>query len=253
MIVLLSPAKTLNTEPSSVERYSQPQFIKESETLVTILKEKSAADLKKLMKISDKIADLNVVRYKSFSTPFELDNAKQAIFAFRGDVYTGLHADSFDNDDLEFAQQHIRILSGLYGILKPLDLMQPYRLEMGTKLANSVGKNLYEFWDEKITKEINSELKKSKSKLIVNLASNEYFHSVKLNLLEGDLLNVNFKELRDGKYKIISFSAKKARGMMSHYIVKNRIETAETLKGFDIDNYVYNEELSDEKNYIFTR
>jgi len=178
MLALISPAKTLDFSPSPIQKYTTSPFTKESKELVNILKKKSAEDLKQLMGVSDKIAELNVERFQSFKTPFNSDNAKQAVLAFRGDVYTGLDADSFDEADLAFAQEHLRILSGLYGILKPLDLMQPYRLEMGTKLANKQGKNLYEFWHEKITDRLNEDLEASDSKVIVNLASKEYFKSV---------------------------------------------------------------------------
>jgi len=253
MLLLISPAKTLDFSPSSIKEYTNTSFTKDSKELVKVLKEKSAEDLKQLMKVSDKIAELNVERFQSFKTPFDLDNAKQAVLAFRGDVYTGLDADSFDEADLEFAQAHLRILSGLYGILKPLDLMQPYRLEMGTKLQNARGKNLYEFWHEKITRRLNEDLQATGSEYVINLASKEYFKSVKPKLLNGELINVNFKEDKNGTYKIVAFFAKKARGMMCHYIIKNKITKPEHLKGFDYDNYVFNEDLSTEKELIFTR
>ncbi len=253
MLLLISPAKTLDFSPSSIKEYTNASFTKDSKELVKVLKEKSTDDLKQLMGVSDKIAELNVARFQSFKTPFDLENAKQAVLAFRGDVYTGLDADSFDEADLEFAQEHLRILSGLYGILKPLDLMQPYRLEMGTKLQNSRGKNLYEFWHEKITRRLNKDLKETGSEYIINLASKEYFKSVKPKLLKGELINVNFKEDKNGTYKIVAFFAKKARGMMCHYIIKNKITKPEHLKGFDYDNYVFNEDLSTEKELIFTR
>lgn len=253
MLLLISPAKTLDFSPSPIAEYTASPFLKESKELVGILKEKSADDLKKLMKVSDKIAELNVGRFRSFKAPFNLKNAKQAVLAFRGDVYTGLDADSFDESDIEFAQKHLRILSGLYGMLKPLDLMQPYRLEMGTKLQNKQGKNLYEFWADKITHRINEDLKESDNEYIINLASKEYFKSVKPKLLNGKIIDVNFKEDKNGTYKIVAFFAKKARGMMCHYAIKNKLTDPEHLKGFDYDNYVYNEDLSSEKELIFTR
>lgn len=253
MLLLISPAKTLDFSPSPIKKYTDTSFTEDSTKLVEVLKKKSADDLKQLMGVSDKIAELNVGRFQSFKTPFDLDNAKQAVLAFRGDVYMGLDADSFDEVDLEFAQQHLRILSGLYGILKPLDLMQPYRLEMGTKLQNKRGKNLYEFWYEKITNRLNEDLKAAGGEYIINLASKEYFKSVKPKLLNGQLINVNFKEDKNGTYKIVAFFAKKARGMMCHYIIKNKITDPEHLKGFDYDNYVFNEDLSTEKELIFTR
>jgi len=251
MILLISPAKTLDFDPTEQKKHTIPAFLKESNALVKVLKKKSVEDIKTLMKVSDKIADLNVVRYKNFKTPFTLDNAKQAIYAFRGDVYTGMNADDFNQKDLDFAQKHLRILSGLYGVLKPLDLMQAYRLEMGTKLSNGFGKNLYEFWDTKITDQINTDA--GKKMPIINLASKEYFSSIKANQLNNPLYTANFKENRDGKWKIIAFSAKKARGMMCHYVIKNKLTKPEQLKGFDYDNYIFNEDLSDEKNFIFTR
>ena len=235
MLLLISPAKTLDFEPMGLKQKTKPRFLKESQVLVDVLKKKSVDDIKKLMKVSDKIATLNVDRYQNFKTPFNLKNAKQAMFAFRGDVYTGLDADSFNEKEIAFAQDHLRILSGLYGLLKPLDLMQPYRLEMGTKLSNGHGKNLYEFWDDKITKVINKDLKATGSKAIINLASNEYFKSVKSKDLKGDLYNIAFKEEKNGQFKIVAFFAKKARGMMCHYIIKNKITNPKHLIGFDYD------------------
>jgi len=220
---------------------------------VKVLKTKSATDIKALMKVSDKIADLNVVRYKSFKTPFTTENAKQAMYAFRGDVYTGLDADSFNKSQVKFAQKHLRILSGLYGVLKPLDLMQPYRLEMGTKLANKNGKNLYEFWGDKINKALNEEISAQKDDYVINLASNEYFKSVQSKKLKGQVIDIQFKENKDGKYKIVAFFAKKARGMMCQYMIKNKLTKPEQLKGFNMENYLFNEELSDESIFVFTR
>lgn len=253
MLLLISPAKTLDFSAIGLKKHTKPALLKESKVLVDILKEKSVADLKQLMSVSDKIAELNVERFNQFKTPFSTKNAKQALYAFRGDVYTGLDADSFSEKDVDFAQDHLRILSGLYGVLKPLDLMQAYRLEMGTKLSNGFGKNLYEFWDEKITKLINKDLKNTGNKIVVNLASKEYFHSIKEAQLNAELYTVNFKENRNGVYKIIAFSAKRARGMMCHYVIKNKITKPEKMKGFDMDNYSFNEELSSEKEFIFTR
>lgn len=253
MILLISPAKTLNFDTTDLKKKTKPRFLPDSQSLIDILKKQSPTDVKKLMKVSDKIANLNVERYHNFSTPFNLKNAKQAVLAFRGDVYTGLDADSFDAKDLEFAQQHLRILSGLYGVLRPLDLMQAYRLEMGTKLSNDNGKNLYEFWGDKITKTINKDAKASKSKAIINLASKEYFSVLQPKDFKTDLYNVHFKEEKNGAFKIVAFFAKKARGMMCHYIIKNKLTEPEHLIGFDYDGYVYNEKLSSERDLIFTR
>jgi len=221
--------------------------------LVEELRKKSSNDIQKLMSVSVKIADLNVERYQSFKTPFNTKNAKPSVLAFKGDVYTGLQAGDFSEEEMQFAQEHVRILSGLYGILRPMDLMQAYRLEMGTKIPNAGGKNLYEFWGEKITKTINKDLKANGGNAIVNLASKEYFHSVKTKSLQGDLYHINFKENRNGTYKIISFSAKKARGIMARYIVQNNITNPEDLKKFGEDNYCFNPDLSSEKDWVFTR
>jgi cytoplasmic iron level regulating protein YaaA (DUF328/UPF0246 family) len=249
MLLLLSPAKTLNFDSTDIKTHTQPQFLKQSEALVNTLKEYSSKQIQDLMGVSEKIADLNVTRYQEFSLPFDQSNAKQAILAFKGDVYQGLAVEDFDEAELNFAQKHIGILSGLYGLLRPLDLMQAYRLEMGTKLKVDEHKNLYEFWDHSITKQINA----TGSKNIINLASNEYFKSVKKDALEGNLWTVDFKENKNGKYKIVAFYAKKARGMMCNYVVKNRLEKPEEMKAFDMADYQFNEELSSERHYVFTR
>ncbi|MEM9824184.1 MAG: peroxide stress protein YaaA [Bacteroidota bacterium] len=253
MILLLSPAKTLDFDPTELTDHSMPRLLEQSDQLVGVLRKKKAKDLKALMGVSDKIAALNVERYQNYQQPFTLDNAKQAILAFKGDVYLGLDATSFKKRDLNFAQKHLRILSGLYGILTPLDLMQPYRLEMGTKLKNGKLKNLYEFWDEKITDLINADLAAAKSKTVLNLASKEYFHSVKPKMLNGELVHVHFKELRNGKYKVISFTAKKARGAMARQIIQDRIKKVEHIKDLEIMGHLYNEGMSDETNYYFTK
>ncbi|CAA6828984.1 MAG: UPF0246 protein YaaA [uncultured Aureispira sp.] len=249
MLLLLSPAKTLNFDPTSIKTHTQPQFLAQSEALVNTLKEYSSKEIQDLMGVSEKIASLNVARYQDFSLPFDPSNAKQAILAFKGDVYQGLSVEDFDQAELNFAQQHIGILSGLYGLLRPLDLMQAYRLEMGTKLKVDEHKNLYEFWDDSITKQINA----TGAKDIINLASNEYFKSVKKDALQGNLWTVDFKENKNGTYKIVAFYAKKARGMMCNYVVKNRIEKPEEMKAFGRNDYQFNEELSSERHYVFTR
>lgn len=249
MLLLLSPAKTLNFDSTNINTYTQPQFLEQSKALVNTLKAYNSKEIQDLMGVSEKIADLNVSRYQDFSLPFDQNNAKQAILAFKGDVYQGLSVEDFDEAELNFAQEHIGILSGLYGLLRPLDLMQAYRLEMGTKLKIDDHKNLYEFWDDSITKQINA----TGAKNIINLASNEYFKSVKKEALEGDLWTVDFKENKNGKYKIVAFYAKKARGMMCNYVVKNRLETPEAMKNFDMADYQFNEELSSERHYVFTR
>lgn len=253
MIVLLSPAKTLDYTPSPVTKTSQPRFVAESLELVDILKKKSSTDIQKLMKVSEKIADLNVERYGQFEEQFTEANSKQALLAFKGGVYLGLNVECFDEADMAFAQGHVRILSGLYGLLKPLDLMQPYRLEMGTKLQNKKGKNLYEFWGDRITQLINEDLEAVEGQHIINLASNEYFSSVKPNSLKGQLYNIIFKEEKGGIFKIISFNAKKARGVMTKYIVQHRISNPTDLKKFTEEDYSFNESMSDEFTYVFTR
>lgn len=249
MLLLISPAKTLNEAPSTLKDYTQPQLLEETDVLVKKMKTLNSTNIQELMKVSEKIANLNVERYQNFNLPFSLENAKQAIFAFKGDVYQGLDAETFTSEELDFAQQHIGILSGLYGLLKPLDLMQPYRLEMGTRLKVDEAANLYSFWDNKITDKINAQ----EQNTIVNLASNEYFKAVKTKALKGQLWNVNFKELRNGKYKVISFSAKRARGMMCRYVVQNRLTNPEGMKQFDWDDYQYNEALSSTHDLVFTR
>ncbi len=253
MLVLLSPAKTLDYSDADYGFHSKPRLLKDSAELVEVLKKKKSSDLQELMKVSEKIADLNVERFQAFKAPFNKKNAKPSILAFKGDVYTGFQVDDMDGEDLTFAQEHIRILSGLYGVLRPMDLMQAYRLEMGTALKTEKGTNLYHFWEEKITKMLNKDLKSSKGDAVINLASKEYFHSVKPEMLKGDLYHVNFKEKRNGTYKIISFSAKKARGIMARYIVKNKITSPDKLKEFKEEGYSFNKELSTEKDWIFTR
>ena len=252
MILLISPAKTLDFSETELTNHSTPRLLEDSEKLVAVLKKKSARSLKKLMNVSDAIAELNVDRFQKYETPFHPGNAKQAVLAFKGDVYLGLQAETFGEADFEFAQKHLRILSGLYGLLTPLDLMQPYRLEMGTRLRNGRKKNLYEFWDKKITALINEDLKESGNDIVLNLASQEYFHAVKPSLLHGNLFHVQFKELRNGAYKVISFNAKKARGTMSRLIIQNRINEIDALKPLEVDGYKYNQTLSDEQILVFT-
>lgn len=252
MITLLSPAKTLDLDPVETTVHSLPRLMDDTETLVAVLKKKSARQLKNLMKVSDNIAALNVERFQSFATPFTPDNAKPAALAFKGDVYLGLEAETFSAEDMEFAQSHIRILSGLYGVLKPLDLMQAYRLEMGTPLKKGRKKNLYQFWDRRITDLINEDLNESGGDTIINLASKEYFHAVKPALLQGRLINIHFRENRNGQYKVISFNAKKARGRMAHLIVKEKVTLAEDLKELVANDYCYNESMSTETDWMFT-
>ncbi len=254
MLITLSPSKGQNFEaPGLSKKYSKPADLKDSELLIKELRKIKSKKLQEMMAVSENIANLNVERYKTFQTPFSTKNAKQAIFAFKGDVYGGLDLASFDEDDFSYAQDHLRILSGLYGCLRPLDLIQPYRLEMKTKLKNARGDNLYQFWDDRITKSINKELKKQQEPVLVNLASNEYFKSVKPKLLEGRLLNISFKETKDGKTRVVAIFAKRARGMMADYIIRNRIEDPEDLKKFKLGGYKFNKSLSDDRQWTFER
>ena len=253
MIILLSPAKSLDFSNQGLKEYSEPVMLDQANRLIGFLKKKSPNKLKKLMSISDDLAKLNAERYQSFSEIQSPKNSRQAIFAFQGDVYRGLNATDFDRNDLEFAQQHLRILSGLYGILKPLDLMQPYRLEMGTRLKTRRGENLYKFWGNRITQRLNEEIENGKENVFINLASKEYFSSIKPKLLNGRVYHINFKEYRNGQLKFLSFNAKKARGLMTRYIIKNRIETLDKIKEFNTESYQFDPELSDESNWTFTR
>ena len=254
MIITLSPSKGQDFEtPALSKKYSKPADLKDSELLIQELRKLKSKQLQELMTVSENIAQLNVDRYKTFNPPFTTKNAKQALFAFKGDVYSGLDLETFTEDDYAYAQDHLRILSGLYGCLRPLDLIQPYRLEMKTKLKNDRGENLYQFWDDRITKSLNKELKKQKESVLVNLASNEYFKSVKPKLLEGRLLTINFKETKDSKTRVVAIFAKRARGMMADYIVRNRIENSEDIKKFKQGGYKFNRSLSDNKQWTFER
>lgn len=254
MLIVISPAKTLDFDAAPAElKHTQPSMLQQSEQLIDILSTKSPTDIEKMMKISPKLAELNVERYHTWSRPFTKKNAKQALLAFKGDVYTGLEAQNFSDTDFEYAQSHLRILSGLYGVLRPLDLMQAYRLEMGTKLENSEGKNLYDFWGSSITDNINKQLKVIDSKTLLNLASNEYFKSVKSQDVAGDIVTPIFKDWKNGQYKIISFYAKKARGVMSAWVLQNQVTDLESLLTFDGSGYQYSQNDSDALNPVFLR
>ena len=254
MLTVISPAKTLDYEtPPTTRRTTQPQYLDKAARLVDDARGLSPDDIRKLMGVSQKIAELNHARFMNWGQPFTLDNAKQAVLAFKGDVYTGLEADTLTDEQLRFAQQHLRILSGLYGLLRPLDLMQPYRLEMGLKFANRGGENLYEFWGDEITRLLNAQLKSLKSETLVNLASNEYFRAVKQGALNGEVITPVFKDLKSGKYKVISFFAKKARGQMARYAIDNRLEDVAGLKKFRVDGYRYNKAESTAREWVFTR
>ena len=254
MITLLSPSKKLNLDSQDiVDHYTQCEFIKSAEILANEAKNLTENDLKDLMDISDKLAKLNRERFDRWALPFNQENAKQAILAFDGGVYSGLKAEEFKEKDFNFAQDHLRILSGLYGILKPLDLIQPYRLEMGVPFKNRRGKNLYEFWKEDLRKNLNHTLKKHSNPTIVNCASIEYFSAIDLAQFDGKILSVVFKEYRNDELKFISFNAKKARGLMTQYIIKNKIDTNNDIKDFNYENYRFDSKLSDESTFVFTR
>ena len=252
MKVLLSPAKSLDFKSQlPTEKNSFLCFEKEAEYLNSILKTKSPKDLSDLMGVSIKIADLNYVRNNDWSLPFTKKNSRQAVYAFSGDVYRGLDAYSIDSNKIDFMHSSVRIISGLYGLVKPLDLIQPYRLEMGTKLSFDNNKNLYDYWREKITNQLNSEL--SENEPVLNLASNEYFKAIDTKVIKSDVYSANFKELKDGNYKTIAIFSKRARGMMTRYIIDNNITDINSLKSFNIDGYVYHKDLSSEKELIFSR
>ena len=254
MLILISPAKTLDYQsPLATTRYTQPELLEYSQQLIGVARQLSAPQIGKLMGISDKLADLNATRFHDWHPEFTPKNARQAILAFKGDVYTGLQAETFDEADFDFAQQHLRMLSGLYGVLRPLDLMQPYRLEMGIKLENARGKDLYQFWDETITDTLNQALKAQGDDVVINLASDEYFRSVKTKRLQGQIIKPVFLDEKNGKFKVISFYAKKARGLMSRYIIENRLTRPEQLTRFDSDGYFFDADASDKGEMVFKR
>lgn len=255
MLIVISPAKKLDYDtPAPVGECTLPELLDASRQLIDILKDYSVEQIAGLMKLSDKLARLNHDRYQSWTPKISRDNAKQALFAFKGDVYSGLNADQFEPDDIAFAQNHLRILSGLYGVLRPLDLMLPYRLEMGAPLPNPRGRNLYDFWGDIITDRLNEALAVQGDDVLVNLASNEYFKAVRLKRLSGRIITPQFKERHeDGGYKIIGIYAKKARGLMSRYLITEQFSDPERLKAFDYAGYVYNKGLSKGDTWVFTR
>ena len=254
MLLVISPAKTLDYDtPPVTPRFTLPAHLEQASELIERLRELSPAQISELMDLSDKLAGLNAARYGSWTPDFTPANAKQALLAFKGDVYTGLAAEDFSEEDFDFAQAHLRMLSGLYGVLRPLDLMQPYRLEMGTKLANARGANLYEFWGERISGWLNEALAAQGDDILLNLASNEYFGAVKRKALNARIIDTEFKDLKNGQYKIISFYAKKARGLMARYVIKERIRDPEQLKAFDYQGYRYSAEQSKPDSLVFLR
>jgi cytoplasmic iron level regulating protein YaaA (DUF328/UPF0246 family) len=254
MLMVISPAKTLDFEtPPTTEHYTQPQFLDHSQELISQLRDFSPAQIGELMHLSDKLSGLNAARFGSWDPVFTPDNAKQALLAFKGDVYTGLAAETLKKTDLNYAQKHLRMLSGLYGLLRPLDLMQPYRLEMGTKLPNARGKDLYAFWGNRISEWLNEALKEQGDDLLLNLASNEYFSAVKRPALKARVIETEFRDEKNGQYKIISFYAKKARGMMSRFVITERISEPKDLTQFDAQGYRYSKDLSSADKLVFLR
>lgn len=253
MLVVLSPAKKLNENNPVVDNATIPQFVDDAEKLINNLKKYNPKKLSKLMSLSDALSELNVERYQNWQKEHDANNAKTAGLIFDGEVYTGLDAKSFTKKQMEYAQNNLRILSGLYGLLKPLDLVHPYRLEMGTKLKTGRKNNLYEFWGDKIVDEVNLLLENQKEQTLVNLASNEYFKAVNKKKLKGNIITPVFKDFNNGKYKAVMVYAKKARGMMANYIITNKIEKVEDLKGFDTAGYCFNEAASTDNELVFLR
>jgi cytoplasmic iron level regulating protein YaaA (DUF328/UPF0246 family) len=253
MITLLSPAKTLNFDTTDLELSTMPRQLYDTNRLAAILKKKSARSLGKLMSITEKLAHLNAERYTNYSEEFTPENSKQSILAFSGDVYRGLAAEELKLADLEFAQDHLRILSGFYGLVRPLDRIQAYRLEMGTKLRTSRGQNLYKFWGNRITDLLENDIKETGTAAIINLASNEYFKVIDSKRISVPIYDIQFKEYRNDKLTFVSFNAKKARGMMARYIIDNRLDKPTDLKAFNIEDYEFSLEHSDEFNYLFIR
>ena len=254
MLMVLSPAKTLDYEsPLTTDAHTVPDFIPRSAELITVLRDKSPAEIGNLMQISDPLAQLNTARFASWTKKFSFDNARQAVLAFNGDVYEGLDARSLNEKQLSWAQDHLRILSGLYGLLRPLDLMQPYRLEMGTRLQTKRGKDLYAFWGDELTGKLSETLKSLKSKALVNLASEEYFKAVHADDLPVPVIAPVFEDWKGGKYKIISFHAKRARGLMARYAIEKKITAPEKLQAFDAEGYAFAPAASDDTRWVFRR
>ncbi|NQV83823.1 MAG: peroxide stress protein YaaA [Rhodospirillales bacterium] len=254
MLALISPAKKLDfeTEPQS-PKFTQPEFLDRSDILIKTAKRLSRAELGRAMNLSDKLTELNYRRFQDFATPFTLANAKQAALVFNGDTYVGLQAATMNSGDMDFAQDHLRILSGLYGVLRPLDLIQPYRLEMGARFQPPKANNLYEFWGDQLAGAINQATAKHTDRTVINLASVEYFKAVDQATLDSAVITPVFKEVKDGVAKVLGLFAKRARGAMARYIIQNRIETPDRIKAFDVGGYAYRDELSDANAWVFTR
>jgi len=254
MLALISPAKKLDFENDTLSgHFTQSDFLDHSQELINTTRKLSRAQIQSLMKLSDKLTELNFNRYQNYTSPFSLSNAKQAAYAFKGDTYVGLKAETFNDQDMVFAQEHLRILSGLYGLLRPLDLMQAYRLEMGTKLSNPRGEDLYDFWGDLLTNACNDVTSNHQDQSIINLASNEYIKAIRPKSLTGTFITPQFKEIKQGIPKMIGLFAKRARGMMARYIMQNRIETPEQLKSFHEDGYCFTANLSTDTEWVFLR
>jgi uncharacterized protein len=254
MLIVISPAKKLDYKIDSITQLNtMPHLLEHSKILIDELRKCSIEDLTKLMNISYGLAETNLKRFSEWKVPHSKKDAKQAILAFNGDVYTGIDAKSFDDKDFEVAQNTIRIISGLYGVLRPLDLILPHRLSMGTKLTNDRGRNLYEFWDEIITDQLNNALTETKNEILVNLASNEYSKAIKKDNIDAQIVDVVFKENKNGIYRVVSFYAKKARGLMSRFVIKNNIKTIDELKSFNLDGYSFDISQSEESKLVFVR
>lgn len=254
MLFVLSPAKSLDFDSAALtDTHTQPVFTEDSSVLNTELKKLNAGDISSLMGVSDAIAELNVERNNEWNLPFDLANSKQAVYAFKGDVYTGIAIETAEQKQVDYIQDNVLILSGLYGILRPLDLMQAYRLEMGTKFENPRGKNLYQFWGDSLTDHVNGLFADQDDPVLVNLASNEYYKALKAKNINARIVTPVFKDLKKDVYKIVSFYAKKARGLMVRYAADNAVTDPEGLKGFDYEGYAYNESLSSADEWVFTR
>lgn len=253
MLIILSPSKKLDYDTPSKLNGTQPRLLNESQVLIDTLKKLTQSQVSQLMSLSEKLAELNYHRYRSFSVPFTPENARPAIEAFKGDVYDGLQAESFSEQDIAYAEKHLRILSGLYGLLQPLDLMQAYRLEMGTRLKTVKGKNLYEFWGDKILELLCGDMNAQGDDVLINLASNEYYKSVQRKEFKGRIITPSFKEYKNGQYKMLMLFAKRARGSMARFIIQNKLAKPEELKQFNLDGYAFNAKLSEGDNWVFTR
>jgi len=253
MLIVISPAKRLNEKSKMFEEHSLPRHSGRTRELAEILRGFTAGQLQELMDINPELADLNYGRFQQFKSRHHRENSLQALFAFNGDVFLGLRAGDWNKEAVRYAQDHLRILSGLYGVLRPLDLIQPYRLEMGTRLRTKKGDDLYEFWGDTITNQIRADLRQSGSDILLNLASEEYFKTIDRRKIKGRVLTANFREYRDGKFKFYPVFGKKARGLMSRYVIENRISDPEELKGFNVENYYFEESLSTENEFVFVR